>query len=88
VFPPEDHIGRGALTVIEMANDDMPFIVDSSLALLTDRGYEILLVMHPIVSVRRTAAGKLEAISPEPPRGRRLHPRELRSYPRRRHARR
>jgi glutamate dehydrogenase len=65
VFPPEDHIGRGALTVIEMANDDMPFIVDSSLALLTDRGYEILLVMHPIVSVRRTAAGKLEALSPD-----------------------
>jgi glutamate dehydrogenase len=69
VFPPEDHIGRGALTVIEMANDDMPFIVDSSLALLTERGYEILLVMHPIISVRRTAAGKLEAISPEPREG-------------------
>jgi glutamate dehydrogenase len=65
VVEPQDHIGRGAVTVIEMANDDMPFIVDSSLALLTDRGYEILLVLHPIISVRRVAAGALEAISPE-----------------------
>jgi glutamate dehydrogenase len=65
VVEPEDHIGRGAVTVIEMANDDMPFIVDSSLALLTERGYEILLVLHPIVSVRRIATGALEAISPE-----------------------
>ncbi|HUF44679.1 MAG TPA: NAD-glutamate dehydrogenase domain-containing protein, partial [Aestuariivirgaceae bacterium] len=58
-------IGRGAITIIEMANDDMPFIVDSSLALLTERGYEILLVLHPIISVRRVAAGALEAMSPE-----------------------
>jgi glutamate dehydrogenase len=65
VVEPEVHIGRGAVTVIEMANDDMPFIVDSSLALLTERGYEILLVLHPIVSVRRIATGALEAISPE-----------------------
>jgi glutamate dehydrogenase len=65
VADPDDHIGRGALTVVEMSNDDMPFIVDSSLALLTERGYDILLVLHPIISVRRTAAGALEAISPE-----------------------
>ena len=65
VAQPQDHIGRGAVTIIEMVNDDMPFIVDSSLALLTERGYEILLVLHPIISVRRTAAGALEAISEE-----------------------
>jgi glutamate dehydrogenase len=69
VGEPEGHIGRGAITVIEMANDDMPFIVDSSLGLLTERGYEILLVLHPIISVKRTAAGELEAISPEPREG-------------------
>jgi glutamate dehydrogenase len=69
VVDPQDHMGRGAITVIEMANDDMPFIVDSSLGLLTERGYEILLVLHPIISVRRVAAGALQAISPEPREG-------------------
>ena len=58
--------GAGSeVTVIEIANDDMPFLVDSTLALLTEHGFEIRMVLHPILSVRRTAAGKLEEISPE-----------------------
>ena len=65
VVDPPGELDRGAVTVIEMVNDDMPFIVDSSLALLTERGYEILLVLHPIISVKRMASGALEAISPE-----------------------
>ncbi|MGE0210424.1 MAG: NAD-glutamate dehydrogenase [Parvibaculaceae bacterium] len=55
----------GDVTVIEIANDDMPFLVDSALTLLTERACDIRLVLHPILSVRRTAAGTLEEISPE-----------------------
>jgi len=53
------------VTVIEILNDDMPFLVDSILTLLTERGYDIRLVLHPILSVKRLASGALAELSPE-----------------------
>ncbi|MHC4955240.1 MAG: NAD-glutamate dehydrogenase [Planctomycetota bacterium] len=50
-------------TVIEIVNDDMPFLVDSVTGLLTDLGLEVLLVIHPIVRVERDAAGDLQGWS-------------------------
>jgi glutamate dehydrogenase len=44
------------LTVI---NDDMPFLVDSTLALLAERGLEVSLVLHPVIKVRRSFDGNL-----------------------------
>eukprot|EP01037_Dinobryon_pediforme_P044385 gene44385-56122_t len=39
------------LTVVEIANDDMPFLLDSVLGELTASGCELRLVLHPILTV-------------------------------------
>ena len=44
--------------VVEVVNDDMPFLVDSVSALLGRHGITVHIVIHPIVSVRRARAGK------------------------------
>ncbi len=49
--------GGGA--VLEIVNDDMPFLVNSVVGELTERGLEILLLVHPVLAVERDAAGKL-----------------------------
>ena len=45
-------------TVIEIVNDDMPFLVDSVSAEVTRLGRNIHLLLHPVVRVRRDAGGK------------------------------
>ncbi|MCO4052892.1 MAG: NAD-glutamate dehydrogenase [Bosea sp.] len=50
---------RRELTIIEVVNDNMPFLLDSTLAELTDQGIEPNLVAHPIVAVARSADGAL-----------------------------
>src|SRR3954468_25074445 len=45
-------------TVIEIVNDDMPFLVDSVSAEVTRLGRNIHLLLHPVVHVRRGAGGK------------------------------
>ena len=49
-------------TILEVVNDDMPFLLDSTLAVLSERGIEPRLVAHPIVYVERDAAGALLSI--------------------------
>ena len=49
-------LGRD-ITVVEVVNDDMPFLVDSAMAELADRGLPIRLVVHPILAMERDAAG-------------------------------
>src|SRR5262249_27114924 len=49
------------ISVLEILNDDMPFLVDSVLGELNERGVGIGLVVHPIFAVRRDAAGYLMA---------------------------
>jgi glutamate dehydrogenase len=44
-------------TVVEVVNDDMPFLVDSVIANLERHGIGVHLVIHPVLSVRRTRAG-------------------------------
>jgi glutamate dehydrogenase len=63
LFKPRADGGRGAAhLVIEIVNDDMPFLVDSVAAELHRQNAEILLVIHPIVAVERDAEGRLLAI--------------------------
>ena len=50
---------RSEITVLEVVNDNMPFLLDSTLAELTDQGYEPRLVAHPILAVARNGAGAL-----------------------------
>src|SRR5687768_16635601 len=45
-------------TVVEVVNDDMPFLVDSVTAEFTRRDRKIHLLLHPIIRTRRDAGGK------------------------------
>src|SRR6516165_3890969 len=51
---------RGA-SVLEVVNDDMPFLLDSVLAELAEHGLTIRFVVHPVLSVARDADGRLAA---------------------------
>ena len=51
-----------ATTVLEVLNDDMPFLVDSVLAEVGARGLPISLLQHPIFKTRREASGRLTSI--------------------------
>jgi glutamate dehydrogenase len=42
-----------AVTVIEIVNDDMPFLLDSVMGELAERKLAVLLVAHPVFGVRR-----------------------------------
>jgi glutamate dehydrogenase len=52
-------------TVVEVINDDMPFLVDSITQGLAQAGWGVQLAVHPIVVVRRNAAGKMVELLPE-----------------------
>ncbi|MDA1089150.1 MAG: NAD-glutamate dehydrogenase [Proteobacteria bacterium] len=60
---------QSAHTVIEVVNDDMPFLVDSVSSELNNQDLAVHLVIHPIFMARRNKAGKLLEISPRGPRG-------------------
>src|SRR5216684_2212126 len=49
------------VSVLEIVNDDMPFLLDSVMAALNERGVEIHFVVHPVFSVERDASGRLIA---------------------------
>jgi len=49
-------------TVIEMVNDDMPFLVDSIGLALTQRALTLHFLTHPIFAVKRDAGGNLLAL--------------------------
>ena len=53
------------VTVINVVNDNMPFLLDSTLAELVDQGYEPRLVAHPILAVARDSAGAFLSLSGE-----------------------
>ncbi|MBR1197826.1 NAD-glutamate dehydrogenase [Bradyrhizobium sp. AUGA SZCCT0274] len=48
------------ISVLEVLNDNMPFLFDSTMAELAERGIEVTLVAHPIIAVERNDQGKLE----------------------------
>ena len=50
---------RQAITVLEIVNDDMPFLFNSVMGELSERRLPVRLVTHPIFGVKRDAAGKL-----------------------------
>lgn len=52
-------------TVIEILNDDMPFLVDSIMGEIQDRQINILSFTHPIFRVARDGAGQLQSILSE-----------------------
>jgi glutamate dehydrogenase len=52
----------GAISVLEISNDDMPFLVDSILGELQARGLGVSALLHPIFKTDRDGAGHLRQI--------------------------
>src|SRR4051794_29201057 len=52
-------VGTRGTTLLQILNDNMPFLVDSVLGELQDFGADIRLVAHPILSVERDKRGRL-----------------------------
>ncbi|MGB0670252.1 MAG: NAD-glutamate dehydrogenase [Rhodospirillales bacterium] len=50
-------------TVVEVVNDDMPFLVDSVTAELNRRGIVVHIVVHPIFMISRDKSGQLTGIA-------------------------
>jgi glutamate dehydrogenase len=55
--------GRQARTLVDVVTDDMPFLVDSVSMAIADAGLATHALIHPVVAVRRDAAGKLLAVA-------------------------
>jgi len=49
------------VSVLDIINDDMPFLLDSVVGELNQRGLDIRLLVHPVFAVERDAAGTLTA---------------------------
>ena len=49
-------------TVVQIANDDMPFLVDSVTMALADLGIGVHVLGHPVVTFQRDKAGKLVSV--------------------------
>jgi glutamate dehydrogenase len=54
-------------SVIQIVNDDMPFLVDTTTMELNRQGLTLHLMVHPIVVVQRDAQGRLQALTPRLP---------------------
>jgi glutamate dehydrogenase len=52
---------RKSVTVLELVNDDMPFLVDSVMGEIAERRLDVRLVSHPVLGVKRDGA-KLTAL--------------------------
>ena len=52
-------------TIVELVNDDMPFLVDSVTMALDRLGHGTHIAIHPLLRVHRTAAGRLQGLNSE-----------------------
>ena len=61
VFNPTiaEHGWQSTHTVVEIVNDDMPFLVDSVTMEVNRNGLTLHLILHPLVAVRRSGDGSL-----------------------------
>jgi glutamate dehydrogenase len=56
-----------SISIVEIVNDDMPFLVDSVMGELTEQGLDVQLVAHPVFTVERNAAGGIAGFRGEAP---------------------
>jgi glutamate dehydrogenase len=61
IFNPNkpDHGYQSAFTIVEMVNDNMPFLVDSIAAAIIRHNLTIHMTVHPLLDVRRDKRGRL-----------------------------
>ncbi len=64
---PEQDGWQSTHTVIEIVNDDMPFLVDSVVSALNVMKVPVLLLIHPVVRVIRDGGGTVRRIGDEVP---------------------
>ena len=64
VFNPtkKEHGWESRHTVVEIVNDDMPFLVDSVTAELNRRDVYVHLAIHPVYNVRRDGRGRMREL--------------------------
>ncbi|GIF10582.1 NAD-glutamate dehydrogenase [Actinoplanes teichomyceticus] len=58
-------VGPQGHTVLQIVTDDMPFLVDSVIALLTAHNLQVYLMVHPLIVVRREPLGALREVESE-----------------------
>jgi len=61
----EQHGWQSPHTILDVIQDDMPFLVDSVSMAINRHGFGIHLIVHPVLRVRRDAKGVLEAVVEE-----------------------
>lgn len=59
---PEVHGWDSRHTIVEMVNDDKPFLVDTACMVLAEMGLGIHRIIHPVISVRRNEQGQLQEL--------------------------
>ena len=64
VYHPQAEGRSSPHTIVEIVNDDMPFLVDTVAATIGAARGEIRLAIHPVLSVARDADGALAALDP------------------------
>jgi len=64
VFNPslKDNGWESAYTVLQIVNDDMPFLVDSVSMALAEMGVGVHVLGHPLVRIARDASGRLQSV--------------------------
>src|SRR5215475_187267 len=65
------------VSIVEILNDDMPFLVDSVMAELTEQGIDPHLVLHPRFIVERNPGGTLIGLPALPAPGAAFRPESL-----------
>ena len=56
----DEHGWQSGHTIIEIVNDDMPFLVDSVGMEVNRHGLALHLIIHPVIRARRDASGQLQ----------------------------
>ena len=60
-----EHGWQSTHTVVEIVNDDMPFLVDSVTMEVNRHGLTLHLIVHPLIAVRRDPGGALTGVDAE-----------------------
>ncbi len=71
VFNPsvQEHGWQSTHTIIEIVNDDMPFLVDSVTMEVNRQGLTLHLIVHPIIRVNRTDGALMGVLPDDSPAG-------------------
>lgn len=64
IFNPteEEHGWNSTHTVVEIVNDDMPFLVDSVSMAISRQDISVHLILHPLLRVKRDGDGVIQAV--------------------------